>query len=226
MSPNCLQIATTSALLLATVYLSLGAHIPTRRAATGATVHPATLQAIKRRTGSEAINAKAQVDDYFKDAYDNKHLNVTAECSALVARIDLPCPQDVSGCNTMVNASTNLHHLLYMYSHLLGLVYQNNTNETLMEQLDLLEMMYCWLSHQMQRYLQAQHNLTSGNTNSIEHQEMMGSLIQRWWGNSPTLILAECSFVTLETLQLPQCIQLDPTIVNYVPTSFATVWSI
>ena len=60
-------------------------------------------------------------------------------------------------------------------THDLGLVYQNNTNETLMEQLDLLEMMYYRLSQQMQRYLQA-HNLTSGNTNSIEHQKIAGNI--------------------------------------------------
>ena len=173
MSPNCLQIATTSALLLATVYLSLGAHIPTRRDATGVTVPQATLQAIKRRTGSEAINARAQVDNYLKETYSSNE--VAGNCSTLVPHLVLPCPQNVSGCNSSVNASTNLHYLLYMYSHLLGLVYQNNTNETLMEQLDLLEMIYYRLSHQMQRYLQA-HNLTSGNANSIEHQEIDGEI--------------------------------------------------
>ena len=173
MSPNCLQIVTTSALLLATVYLSLGAHIPTRRAATGATVPPATLLNITKRTGSEAINAKIQVDNYLKETFSSD--NVAEICSNLVPHLVLPCPQNVSGCNSSVNASTNLHYLLYMYSHLLGLMYQNNTNETLMEQLDLLEMVYYRLSHQMQRYLQA-HNLTSGNAKHIEHQEIDGEI--------------------------------------------------
>ena len=173
MSPNCLQIVTTSALLLATVYLSLGAHIPTRRDATGIAVPPATLLNITKRTGSEAINAKIQVDDYLKETFSSD--NVAEICSTLVPHLVLPCPQNVSGCNSSVNASTNLHYLLYMYSHLLGLMYQNNTNETLMEQLDLLEMMHYRLSHQMQRYLQA-HNLTSGNAKHIEHQEIDGEI--------------------------------------------------
>ena len=128
-----------------------------------------TLQAIANRTGSEAINAKLQVDDYLKKAHSSD--DVAGICSTVVPHLVLPCPQNVSGCNSSVNASTNLHYLLYMYSHLLGLMYQNNTNETLMEQLDLLEMMYYRLSKQMQRYLQA-HKHSSRNTKHIEHQEI------------------------------------------------------
>ena len=156
MSP--LQIATISALLLACVYLSLGAHIPARREAP--TMTAATSAA--ERTGTEAINAKGQTDDYFKDVYKNEHLSVTATCSAhLVNSTVYTRLQSVANCTSkecMVNVSINLQYLLHMYSHVLGLVYQNSTAETNQTlQLDLLEMMYHRLFSQTQRYLQA-HN--------------------------------------------------------------------
>ena len=49
-----------------------------------------------------------------------------------------------------------------MYTHVLGLIYQNSTDESQLEQLDLLEMVFYRLSNQMQWYLQA-HNPSSGN---------------------------------------------------------------
>ena len=52
-----------------------------------------------------------------------------------------------------------------MYTHVLGLIYQNSTDESQLEQLDLLEMVFYRLSNQMQRYLQA-HNLSSGDGRS------------------------------------------------------------
>ena len=114
MSP--LQIIAASALLLACVYLPLG------------TPMPVTARVI-RRTGTEAINAKVGIDNYLKDTYGNKDLNVSATCSSLQDRIVLPCPQNVSGCNSMVNVSMNLNYLLHLYSHVLGFIYQSSTNE-------------------------------------------------------------------------------------------------
>ena len=158
MSPLQIHVAATSALLLTCVYLFVGANIPTRRDATGVTVLPATLLTITKRTGSEAINAKFYVDNYLREAYTSD--SVSASCSTLVPHIVLPCPQDVSGCNSSVNVSTNLNYLRHMYTHVLGLIYQNSTDESQLEQLDLLEMVFYRLSNQMQRYLQA-HNLSS-----------------------------------------------------------------
>ena len=168
MSP--LQIAGTSVLLLACVYLSVGAHIPAQR-------RDARNAAVARGTGSEAINAKAQVDDYFKYAYTNNDSNVTTTCSNLVADINLPRPQDVPGCDSMVNASTNFQYFFDMYSHVVGLIYLNSTNgsqsstsKTLIERLDLLEMIHYRLSKHMQRYLQA-HNLSCGSATFFEYPE-------------------------------------------------------
>ena len=174
MSPRQVHVAVTSALLLACVYLSVGVLIPTRRLATCVTVPPANLQTITRRTGSEAINAKVIVDDYFREAYDNKHLNISAICSTLVPCIVLPCPQDVPGCNSLVNVSTNLNYLRHMYTHVLGLIYQNSINEPQLEQLDLLEMIFYRLSNQMQWYLQA-NNLSSGDDKCVVHDEIDGT---------------------------------------------------
>ena len=166
MSP--LQIATTSALLLACVYLSLGAHIPARRDTSTVTAATETEVIYKKnvasRTGTEAATAKYQVDQYIKKVTDCS--NVTAECSALLDSINLPRPQNVPNCASkecMVNVSINLQYLLHMYSHVLGLIYQKSTTETVqMQRLDLLEMMYHRMFSQTQRYLQA-HKLTSGN---------------------------------------------------------------
>ena len=160
MSPLQIHVAATSAVLLACVYLSVGAHIPTRRDSTRVPVPPATLQSIIRRTGSEAINAKVHVDHYFRGTYASD--NVSAICSTLVPHIVLPCPQDVPGYNSLVNVSTNLNYLLHMYTHVLGLIYQNSTDESQLDQLDLLEMVFYRFSNQMQRYLQA-HNPSSGD---------------------------------------------------------------
>ena len=164
MSP--LQIAAISALLLACVYLSLGAHIPARREASPMTVATETevIYNVTKRTGTEAIHAKLGVDEYIKNGTD--HFDVTAKCSALRDRINLPRPQNIPKCTSeerMVNVSINLQYLLHMYSHVLGLVYQNTTAETDQTQrLDLLEMVYYRLFSQIQRYLQA-HNLPSGH---------------------------------------------------------------
>ena len=67
----------------------------------------------------------------------------------------------MSGCNALVDVSTNLNYLRHMYTHVLGLIYQNSTDESQLDQLDLLEMIFYRLSNQMQRYLQA-HNHSSG----------------------------------------------------------------
>ena len=155
------QIAATSLLLLACVHSSVSAHIPIQR---GTDVGVQGSDTVANTTGTEAIHAKLGVDEYIKNG--NDHFNVTAKCSALLDRINLPRPQIVPKCTSedcMVNVSINLQYLLHMYSHVLGLVYQNSTADPdQMEQLDLLEMMYYRLFSQIQRYLQA-HNLPSGH---------------------------------------------------------------
>ena len=113
---------------------------------------------VAKRTGTEAIHAKLQVNKYITDCS-----RITAKCSTLLDSIDLPRPQNVPNCTyeaRMVNVSINLQYLLHMYSHVLGLVYQNSSADT--DQLDLLEMTYYRLFSQIQRYLQV-HNLSSGN---------------------------------------------------------------
>ena len=109
------------------------------------------------------------VNDYLKEAYNTD--NVSGICSTLVPCIILPCPQDVPGCNSLVNVSINLNYLLHMYTHVLGVIYQNSTDESQLEQLDLLEMVFYRLSNQVQRYLQA-HNCSSGDVNCIVHDEI------------------------------------------------------
>ena len=161
MSP--LQIAAISALLLACVYLSLGAHIPARREASTMTAPTETevLYNVTKRTGTEAGQAKFQTDQYFKKVSKNDD---TATCSArLVNSTVHKCLKSVPKCTSkqgMINVSINLQYLLHMYSHVLGLVYQNITAET--DWLDLLEMIYYRLFIWAQRYLQA-HNLPSGH---------------------------------------------------------------
>ena len=171
MSP--LQIAAASALLLACVYLSVG----TPETATTGTED--IDEAIIKRTFNEAINAKiavedyfkGEIDDYLKDVYGNKDQDVSATCSSLQDRIVLPCLQNVPGCNSTVNVSKNLNYLLYMYSHVLGFIYQSSTDEAQMVKLDYLEMIYHRLTSQMQRYLQA-CNLSHGDTVSFKHQDI------------------------------------------------------
>ena len=177
MSP--LQIAAASALLLACVYLSVGKPIPE----TATTGTEDIDKAIIKRTFNEAINAKIAVEDYFKgviddylkDVYGNKDRDVSATCSSLQDRIVLPCPQNVSGCNSTVNVSKNLNYLLYMYSHVLGFIYQRSTNEAQMVKLDYLEMIYHRLTSQMQRYLQA-HNLSCRDAMCSKHEDIDGRI--------------------------------------------------
>ena len=97
------------------------------------------------------------VNDYLKEAYASK--SVSAICSSLVPHIVLPCPRDVPGCNSLVNVSTNLNYLRPMYTHVLGRIYQNSINESQLEHLDLLEMIFYRLSIRMLWYLQV-HNLS------------------------------------------------------------------
>ena len=75
----------------------------------------------------------------------------------------------------MVNVSKNLNYLLYMYSHVLGFIYQSSTDETQMVKLDYLEMIYHRFYNQMQRYLQA-HNLSHGDTKCIEQEDIHGNI--------------------------------------------------
>ena len=156
-----LQIAAISALLLACVYQSLGAHIPARREAS--TMTPPTETEVTVRTGTEAIQAKRQTDDYIKK-YKNSDSNVTATCSACLVNSTVhKCLQSVPESTSkecMVKVSTNLQCLLPTYSCVLGLINLSDKNQ--MEQLDLLEMIYYRLFSQIQRYLQA-HNFSSGH---------------------------------------------------------------
>ena len=116
---------------------------------------------VTKRTGTEAGQAKFQTDQYFKKVSKNDD---TATCSArLVNSTVHKCLKSVPKCTSkqgMINVSINLQYLLHMYSHVLGLVYQNITAET--DWLDLLEMIYYRLFIWAQRYLQA-HNLSSGH---------------------------------------------------------------
>ena len=164
MSP--LQIAATSALLLACVYLPLGTPMP---------VTAPTVTEVIKRTGSEAINAKTAVDNYLKDVYDNKDLDVTANCSSLLRHTVLLSPQNGPGCNSMVNVSKNLNYLLHMYSRVLGFIYQSSTDETQMVRLDYLEMIYHRFYNQMQRYLQA-HNLSCRDAMCSKHEDIDGRI--------------------------------------------------
>ena len=122
------------------------------------------IKSVAKRTGTEAVHAKYQVDVYIKNGTDP--FNVTAKCSALLDCINLPRPQNIPKCTSeerMVNVSINLQYLLHMYSRVLGLIYQNSTADTDQTQrLDLLEMTYYRLFSQIQRYLQA-HNPSSAH---------------------------------------------------------------
>ena len=166
MSP--LQTVAATALLLACVYLSAGNPIPENP--TTCTEDTAAKD-IKNITGTEAINAKTQVDTYFKDASGNKDLNVAATCSSQLYHINLPYAQNVSGCISMVNVSMNLNYLLYMYSHVLGFIYQNSTDEAQMGKLDYLQLIYYRFSNHMQWYLQA-HNTSHGDTKCIDQEDI------------------------------------------------------
>ena len=143
---------------------------------------------VKKRTGTEAINAKAAVDDYLKEAYSIK--DVSAHCLAQ-NHSALRCP-NVEKCTCMacmVNVSVDLQYLLSKYSHALGRIYQNSTsnaasNSSDEAELDLLEMTFSRFSNQMQRYLQAgkkscgdtAYNGTAMRNVYINHQEIDGRI--------------------------------------------------
>ena len=132
----------------------------------------------------------------------NASLDITATCSVLIDSILLLHPQNVPSSNSavnvprcschnsMVSVSADLHYLLYMYSHVLGLIYQNsNTNPTQqqLEQLDILEVVFYRLSNQIQRYLQA-HSLSSGYTKCIVHQEIEETVTAALWQEGFTIM--------------------------------------
>ena len=191
MPPVQILIAATTALLFPYCVCEVNT-VPTAQAG---------IFAVANRTGTEAINARWIADDYFQTIFDwttDKYLNITVTCSDLIDSSLLPYPQNVPSftstvnvprcsCNNstvminpMVSVSANLHYLLYMYSHVLGLIYQSNTNHTQqLEQLDLLEMVFYRLSNQIQRYLQA-HSLSSGYTKCIVHQEIEETVTALW----------------------------------------------
>ena len=90
----------------------------------------------------------------------------------------------------MVSVSADLHYLLYMFSHVLGLIYQNsNTNPTQqqLDQLDLLEVVFYRLSNQIQRYLLA-HSLSSGYTKCIVHREIEETVTAALWQEGVTIM--------------------------------------
>ena len=180
MPPVQALIAATTALLLPCCVCLPTAQQPSATAQTG-------IFAVASRTGTETIHARWIAVDYFRTVFDwttDKYLNITATCSDLIDSSLLPYPQNVpsfnSTVNPMVNVSANLHYLLYMYSHVLGIIYQSNTNHTQqLEQLDLLETVFYRLSNQIQRYLQA-HSLSSGYTKCIVHQEIEETVTALW----------------------------------------------
>lgn len=193
MPPVRVFIAASSALLLTCCVCLSTAQQPSPTAQTG-------IFTVVRRTGTEAIQARRFADDYFRDIYLISLSDVTATCSVLIDSILLPYPQNVpsfnstvniprcSCNNSMVSVSTDLHYFLYMYSHVLGLIYQNsNTNHTQqhLDQLDLLEVVFYRLSNQIQRYLQA-HSLSSGYTKCIVHQEIEETVTAALWQEGVT----------------------------------------
>ena len=197
MPPIQVFIAASSALLLTCCVCLSTAQQPSPTAQTG-------LFTVERRTGTEALRAKLIVDACVKNG--NNYLNVTATCSVLIDSILLLHPQNVpssnsavnvprcscnnSTVNSMVSVSKDLHYLLYMYSHVLGLIYQNsNTNHTQqhLDQLDLLEVVFYRLSNQIQRYLLA-HSLSSGYTKCIVHQEIEETVTAALWQEGVTIM--------------------------------------
>ena len=176
MSP--LQVVATSALLLACVYLSVGTLVPV----TPTTGTEDVDEAITKRTGTEAINAKKAVDDYIKAEY-NEVKGVSKHCSSLRLSVhywDLPHP-NVTKCNIscigcIVNISTNLNYLLQMYGYVLGLMHRNNSlNEA---ELDFLEVIFSRFSNQMQRYLQARNHFHRDTMSTNDQQIIAGNLTQ------------------------------------------------
>ena len=228
MSPVQVFIAASSALLLTCCVCLSTAQQPSPTAQTG-------IFTVVNRTGTEALQTGLIADDYFRDIYLNRHLNVTATCSVLIDSILLPYPQNVPSSNStvkeprcschnsMVSASPNLHYLLYMYSHVLGLIYQNsNTNHTQqqLDQLDLLEVVFYRLSNQIQRYLQA-HSLSSGYTKCIVHQEIEETVAAALWQKGVTImeivnvILCHLREVTISILNVIRQVMRTFTFYNY-----------
>ena len=168
MPPVRFFIAASSALLLTCCVCLSTAQQPSSTAQTG-------IFTVVRRTGTEALRAKFIVDDYVRNGNDS--LDITATCSVLIDSILLLHPQNVPSSNSavsvprcscnnsMVSVSTDLHYLLYMSSHVLGLIYQNSNSR---------------LSNQIQRYLQA-HSLSSGYTKCIVHQEIEETVTAALW---------------------------------------------
>ena len=137
---------------------------------------------VKKRTGTEAINAKAAVDNYLKDANDNEGLDVSAHCLDLGSYLHM---EECTSMACMVNVSIDLQYLLSMYSHALGRIYQDSTSNAGSTssdeaELDFLEMTFSRFSNQMQRYLQASKECSGGTAYNgtamrsiyINHQEI------------------------------------------------------
>ena len=140
MSP--LQFTATLALLLACVHLSVGGPLPAD--------NPVT-----RRTGTEAVSSLILPTKYL----------LSASCASS-ANIDLPCPFNVSGCNSTVsNIATNLNYLVYMYGYVFGILQENGSiAESELDSLDFLEMVFLRFSSQMHRYLQGYRRACSDAT--------------------------------------------------------------
>ena len=175
MSP--LQVVATSALLLACVYLSVGTPVPV----TPRTCTEDVDEAITKRTGTEAINAKKAVDDYIKKEY--KVEDVSKRCSSLRLSVHywhLPHPNvteyNISCIGCIVNISTNLNYLLQMYSYVLGFMYRNNISDE--AELDFLEVIFSRFSNQMQRYLQARNHFRRDTMSTKDQQIKAGNLTQ------------------------------------------------
>ena len=132
------QFTATSALLLVCVHLSVGALLPVDKPA-------------YRRTETETRNSLILSNRLFP--------SLASECASMthLEDVNLPCPPDVSGCNSTVSSiSANLNYLLYMYGYVLGLSHENNSIVgSELDKLELLEMVYSRLSTQLERYLQA-----------------------------------------------------------------------
>ena len=207
MSP--LQVVATSALLLACVYLSVGTPVPVTLRTDTEDID----EAIAKRTGTEAINAKIAVDNYIKDKYKDE--DASKYCSSLRLSVHywhLPQP-NVMKCNIsciecIVNTSTNLNYLLQMYSYVLGLMYRNNSSDE--AELDFLEVIFSRFSNQMQRYLQARNHFRRDTMSTKDQQIKAGNLTQpiegyRQIANAILCQLRDVARTTMRTFGKEHC---------------------
>lgn len=154
MSP--LLVATTTALLLACVHLSIGASIVSV---------PGHMDSTIERTATEAIHAKMEASNYLKSVELPEACNINLTYSF---------HDHVPGCNS-TNISRTLNHLMYMYSSILGHPSEQRVSDTDEALLDFLEMTFFRFSSQMERYFQVKDCIVQ-SVNKREIQEEIEAL--------------------------------------------------